>query len=80
MHPRNFGQKSSVRTQRPHPHISGCEMPYLLATVGVQSMFNLIADIQLMVKWQLSKKGIRWSVSHDCIARLNVQLIEVTSF
>ena len=50
MHPRNFGQKSSVRTQRPHPRISGCEMPYLLATVGVQSMFNLIADIQLMVK------------------------------
>ena len=50
MHPRNFGQTSSVRTQRPHPHISGCEMPYLLATVGVQSMFNLIADIQLMVK------------------------------
>ena len=50
MHPRNFGQKSSVRTQRPPPHISGCEMPYLLATVGVQSVFNLIADIQLMVK------------------------------
>ena len=50
MHPRNFGQKSPVRTQRPHPHISGCEMPHLLATVGVQSMFNLIADIQLMVK------------------------------
>ena len=80
MHPRNFGQKSSVRTKTSPPHISGCEMPYLLATVGVQSVFNLIADIQLMVKWQLSKKGIRWSVSHDCIARLNVQLIEVTCF
>ena len=33
-----------------------------------------------MDNWQLSKKGIRWPVSHDCIAVSSVQFIEETCF
>ena len=30
-----------------------------------------------MINWHLSKQGIRWPVSHDCIAGWSLQLIEV---
>ena len=46
----------------------------------LQSAFNLIVGIHAMVNWQLSKKGIHWPVSHDCITGSSVQLIEVVCF
>ena len=33
-----------------------------------------------MVNWQLSKKGIHWPVSDDCITGSSVQLIEAACF
>ena len=33
-----------------------------------------------MVNWQLSKQGIRWPVSHNCIAGSILELNEVTYF
>ena len=30
--------------------------------------------------WQLSQQGIRWPISHDCIAGLSVEFTEVTCF
>ena len=46
----------------------------------LQSAFNLIVGIHVMVNWQLSKKGIHWPVSHDCITGSSVQLIEAACF
>ena len=43
-----------------------------------QPVFNLLLD--LMVSWQLSKKGIYWTVSDECNARSCVQLTEVKFF
>ena len=43
-----------------------------------QPVFNLLLD--LMVSWQLSKKGIYWTVSDECNARSCVQLTEVRFF
>ena len=37
----------------------------LLASVGA---WNPTLYIHIVVNWQLSKQGIRWSVSHDHIA------------
>ena len=59
-----------------------CNERVLLARLArcprhIPSVFNLIADIHVMVNWQLSEKGIRWPVSNDCIATSSVQLIEV---
>ena len=36
----------------------------------IQSVFNLTLDIHVMVNWQLSKYGIRWSVLHVSRARV----------
>ena len=48
-------KKSSVR---PHLHVTGCEMAHLLARRPrhILSVFNLVLDIYVIVKWQLSKK------------------------
>ena len=46
----------------------------------MQHVFNLTVDIPVMDNWQLSKKGIRWPVSADCIAVSSVQFTEVTCF
>ena len=54
MHPRNFGSdeitpsiRMSVRTTaRPPRHVSGCEMSQFCT---IQSMFNLILDINVIV-------------------------------
>ena len=63
-------------------HVSGCKMARLLAWSPrhIPSLFNLVLDIHVMVKWQLSKKGIRWSVPHECIAGSGIYFIEVTYF
>ena len=46
---------------RPLYHVSGCKMSPLLAWCPrhIQSMFDLIVDIHVMVNLQLSNRGIR---------------------
>ena len=69
---------------RPPFHVSGCEMAHF--NTGKESkayymcVFNLVLDIHVMVNCQLSKTGIRSPVSHDCIAGLGLQLMEVVYF
>ena len=46
----------------------------------ILSVFKLVLHIHVMVNWQLSKRGIRWPVSHNCIAGSGIQLMEVTYF
>ena len=41
---------------------------------------NLMWEIHFMVNSQMSKQDIRWSVSHDRIAGLSVELAEFTCF
>ena len=41
---------------------------------------SLTLDIHVMINWHLSKEGICWPVSHDHIAGLSLQLIEVMCF
>ena len=66
----------------PPLHLSGVEMAQSLARNPrhILSVLNLVLDSHVMVNWQLLKKGIRWPVSHDCIAGSGRQLIEVTYF
>ena len=59
--------------------VSRCEMSHLLAdrcSRHIQSVFNLIMDIHVMVNWQLSKRYPLTSVTW-LIAGASEQLIEV---
>ena len=48
---------------------------------GLKTIFvQLDIGPPLMVNWQLSKKGIYWTVSDECNARSGVQLNEVMFF
>ena len=41
---------------------------------------SLILDVRVMLKWHLSKQGIRWTVSCDRIAGSGLELVDVTCF
>ena len=47
---------------------------------SLQYACNLVLEIHFIVKWQLSKLGICWPVSHDHIPGSSVELIQVVCF
>ena len=54
-------------------HVSGSKMTHL-----IPSAENLVLDIPVIVSRQLSKRGIRWPVSHGCIVGSGIQVMEAT--
>ena len=68
VHARNFGSHMTV-----HPSI------HLSVNTTEQPMWNKL-DIHVVVNWQLSKRGIQWPVSHDCIVGLGIDSPRVGVF
>ena len=58
--------------------------PFMLAEAKmahpILSVENLVLDIPVIVSWQLSKRGIRWPVSHGCIVGWGIQVMEFFVF
>ena len=67
---------------RPPLDVNGCEMANLLAGSprNIIPVSNLELELHVVINWHLSRKTIRWPMSHDCNAGSGIQLINMTYF
>ena len=70
-----YTERATVRPSAPQGN--QCLLSHFLASLGA---CNQILHINVVINWQLSEQGIRWSVSPYRIAGSSVRLIEVEYF
>ena len=68
--PRVSARSTSRPYVRPPLHVSGCEMAHLNTWYWTSMLWSI----------DICPKSICWPVSHDCIACLGIQLMEVMLF